>query len=60
MKQRIFMYLFVFTLLLVIFQFVNSKNILNRYEADIHKLKLENKKLRDSTGMLQDKVQDLL
>ncbi len=32
MKQRLFMYLFIFTLLLVIFQFVNSKNIIESYD----------------------------
>ena len=31
MKNRIFMYLFIFTLLLVIFQFMNSKRIIEDY-----------------------------
>ena len=39
MKQRIFMYLFVFALLLIVFQYVNSKNIIDLYEKDIKSLK---------------------
>lgn len=39
MKNRIFMYLFIFSVLLVIFQYVNSKNILDKYENDINRYK---------------------
>lgn len=39
MKARIFMYLFVFSALLIIFQYVNSKNIIDKYEKDIKKFK---------------------
>lgn len=39
MKRHIFLYLFVFTLLLVVFQYVNSKNIIDKYEVDIKELK---------------------
>ncbi len=35
MKSRIFMYLFIFSVLLIIFQYVNSKNIIDKYEKDI-------------------------
>ena len=35
MKSRIFMYLFIFSALAFIFQYVNSKNILDKYEKDI-------------------------
>ena len=35
MKSRIFMYLFIFSVLLIIFQYVNSKNIIEKYEKDI-------------------------
>ena len=38
MKSRIFMYLFIFSVLLIIFQYVNSKNIIDKYEVDIKKL----------------------
>lgn len=33
------MYLFIFSILLVIFQYVNSKNILDKYEKDLAKCK---------------------
>ena len=33
------MYLFIFSVLLLIFQYVNSKNILDKYEEDIVKVK---------------------
>ena len=39
MKSRIFMYLFIFSVLLIIFQYVNSKNIIDKYELDIMKFK---------------------
>ncbi len=39
MKSRVFMYLFIFSALLIIFQYVNSKNIIDRYEKDIKKFK---------------------
>lgn len=35
MKSRILMYLFVFSVLLIIFQYVNSKHIIDEYEKDI-------------------------
>lgn len=35
MKSRIFMYLFIFSVLLIVFQYVNSKNIIDKYEKDI-------------------------
>lgn len=41
MKKQIFLYLFVFTLLLVVFQYVNSKSIIDKYEKDINQLKTE-------------------
>jgi len=48
MKNRIFMYLFLFSVLLIIFQYVNSKNIIDKYENDIKVFKgkiLENEQL---------------
>lgn len=50
MKSKILMYLFIFTVLLLIFQYVNSKNILDKYEADIVKVKA---KLSDSEKMVK-------
>ncbi|WP_431157888.1 hydrolase [Winogradskyella poriferorum] len=48
MKNRIFMYLFLFSVLLIVFQYVNSKNIIDKYENDIKVFKgkiLENEQL---------------
>ena len=53
------MYLFIFTLLLVLFQYVNSKNVLDSYETDIRLFKVENKTLKDSLVILEDKILDL-
>jgi hypothetical protein len=39
MKRNLFLYLFVFALLLNIFQYVNSKHIIDKYEQDIKKYK---------------------
>ncbi|MDG4715610.1 MULTISPECIES: hydrolase [Winogradskyella] len=39
MKSRIFMYLFIFSALAFVFQYVNSKNILDKYEKDIKTFK---------------------
>ena len=60
MKNKIFMYLFIFTVLLVLFQYVNSKNVLDKYETDIRSFKEENKMLTDSVASLQENVSDLL
>ncbi len=59
MKNKIFMYLFIFTVLLVLFQYVNSKNVLDSYETDIRSFKVENKTLKDSLVILEDKILDL-
>ncbi|WP_460219022.1 hydrolase [Psychroserpens sp. MEBiC05023] len=60
MKNRIFMYLFIFTLLLVIFQFVNSKNIIESYDQQLTSYKEKNAQLKDSIRVIQDqKVEDI-
>ncbi|MDG5491911.1 hydrolase [Psychroserpens sp. SPM9] len=60
MKQRIFMYLFIFTLLLVIFQFVNSKNIIEDYDQKLTNSMEENTQLKDSIRMIaDDKASDI-
>ncbi len=53
------MYLFIFSLLLVVFQYVNSKNVLDKYEKDIASIKEENLSLKDSLTVLEDKILDL-
>lgn len=59
MKSRIFMYLFIFSLLLIVFQYMNSKNILDSYEAKINKQQTKIEALSDSVQSLYDKNYDL-
>ena len=60
MKQRFFMYLFIFTLLLVIFQFVNSKNIIEGYDQKLTNYMEVNAQLKDSIRVMEDNaVSDL-
>ncbi|OUS00893.1 hydrolase [Flavobacteriales bacterium 33_180_T64] len=54
MKNRIFIYLFIFTLLLVIFQFVNSKNIIENYDQKLTNYMEKNTQLKDSILMMED------
>jgi hypothetical protein len=50
MKQHLFLYLFSFALLVIVFQYVNSKNIIDKYERDIKELKSK-VKIRDSLNL---------
>ncbi|WP_296341864.1 hydrolase [Winogradskyella sp.] len=59
MKSRLFMYLFIFAVLAIIFQYSNSKNILDKYEKDIKIFKAEIKDLEDERINLNDKIFDL-
>lgn len=54
------MYLFVFTTLLVIFQYVNSKNIFEKYEKDIIKAKEKVTAYKDSLMVLEDENLELM
>lgn len=54
MKSRIFMYLFIFTLLLVLFQFVNSKSIIEDYDKKLAELETKNISYKDSINDLTD------
>jgi acetyltransferase-like isoleucine patch superfamily enzyme len=53
------MYLFVFALLLVLFQYINSKSVFESYESTISTLKESNAKYKDSIAQLQDENTDL-
>lgn len=53
------MYLFIFSLLLIVFQYMNSKNILDSYEAKINKQQTKIEALSDSVQSLYDKNYDL-
>jgi hypothetical protein len=50
------MYLFIFALLLVVFQYVNSKNILEDYENKIVKKEAKFVKYADTINNLRDQV----
>ena len=59
MKEKIFMYLFIFSLLIVLFQYVNSKNV---FEAQTNKILTLQEKVtayKDSIINLQDANFDL-
>ena len=60
MKGKIFMYLFFFTLLLVVFMYANSKSILEKYESDIGSIKEKVKNYKDSLESLQEENFNLM
>ena len=47
MKKNILLYLLSFSLLVNVFQYVNSKSIIDKYETDIHKFKTKIEKLEN-------------
>lgn len=59
MKQRIFMYLFVFSLLLALFMYVNSKRLLEIEKKQTETSKHQIEKYKDSVATLQNEVLDL-
>ena len=59
MKSRIFMYLLIFSVLLIIFQYMNSKGIIDKYEKDIKKFKSKIADLESEQIDLNDKIYDL-
>ncbi|MBT8264907.1 MAG: hydrolase [Bacteroidia bacterium] len=60
MKKNIYLYLFVFALLLAIFMYVNSKNIVDKYETDISTLKEKDLENKSIITKLEDENLDLL
>lgn len=54
MKCKILMYLFIFSVLLLIFQYVNSKNIIDKYEKDIITYKAENADYQKTIKTLEE------
>lgn len=60
MKNRIFMYLFIFAVLIIIFQFVNSKNILDDYEKKLNRLEEKELVYQDSIRKAEEKNFDLM
>lgn len=56
MKQRIFMYLFVFSVLLVLFQYVNSKRIFEDIDKKLATSNSQLIKYKDSVAVLQEDI----
>ena len=52
MKGKIYLYLFVFSILVNVFQYVNSKGIIDKYEKDIKKFKAKIEVLEISEASL--------
>lgn len=59
MKQKIFMYLFVFSILLILFQYVNSKRVFEDMDKTLGNYKLLSEKYKDSVSVLQNEVIEL-
>lgn len=59
MKQRIFIYLFIFTALIVLFQYVTSKRIMEIQNRKIETFERSNEKYTDSIAVLQDEIYEL-
>ncbi|MAU16029.1 MAG: hydrolase [Muricauda sp.] len=59
MKNKIFLYLFVFAALLALFQFVSGNNMQKALSADVNQLQTEVQELKDSLQTMQLKVLDM-
>ena len=59
MKQRIFMYLFLFSILLVIFQYVNSKRVFEDMNNKLNGYKEQVVKYKDSVLVLQNNIAEV-
>lgn len=59
MKSRIFLYLFVFTALLVLFQYVTANNMQKALNSDVDRLNSQVEKYEDSIQSLHLKILDM-
>ncbi|CAH8285570.1 hypothetical protein EV196_10637 [Mariniflexile fucanivorans] len=59
MKQKIFIYLFVFSILLILFQYVNSKRVFEDMNHKLDGYKAQAERYKDSISVLQDENLDL-
>ena len=59
MKRHLFLYLFLFALLLIIFQYMNQKSIFENQDNKIENLRASLEKEKDSISKLNDRVEDL-
>ena len=56
MKSKLLTYSLVFSILLIVFQYVNSKQIIDKYEVDIKKCKNVTEKLELENFMLKSQL----
>lgn len=59
MKSKIFIYVFVFALLLIVFQYVNSKHIFDSYQNKMTKHIEREQVLKDSIRHLNKELMEL-
>ncbi|WP_431160233.1 hydrolase [Flagellimonas beolgyonensis] len=59
MKSRIFLYLFVFTALLLLFQYVSANNMQKALNSDVDRLTTKVEKYEDSIQSLHLKILDM-
>lgn len=59
MKQKIFVYLFVFSILLILFQYVNSKRVFADMDHKLDGYKAQLKRSKDSIAVLQNENLEL-
>ena len=52
MKKNILLYLLLFSLLVNVFQYVNSKSIIDKYETDIKKFNTKIEKLETNDAVI--------
>jgi len=60
MKSRIYMYLFFFSILLVLFMYVNQSSIFERQTAIITSLEQKNQNFKDSIATQNQQISELL
>ena len=56
MKSKFLIYALVFTVLLVVFQYVNSMRIIEKYENDINVFKMKIEKLETENTALKAQI----
>jgi len=54
------MYLFIFTLLVVLFQYVNTKNYVKANDGQLKSLKEKNIRMKDSLALLNNQLNDFI
>src|SRR5690606_6402508 len=59
MRNKIFMYLFLFAVLFIIFQYMNEKSIFESQEKKIENLQAKAQQQSDSIAVLENKMMDL-